>query len=876
MPSRALLIGSQTGGLTGVHADVEVMADALASHGFVTRSVTGPEATTDGIVAAYRDLIADTATDDAAAVYYSGHGARVRNAMRARDPSQPAWLQYLVPTDIDDRTDGRFGGLLAEELSALQWQLTDRTANVTTVLDCCHSARMSRNPAVIPKSNDRFGFPWDAVAARWEQSRGRSGSGDVNPSVVHVVACEPDQSAYEIADSSLGGTHGALTAALVTVLRRGDATSLNWSEVIEIVRPSVLDLLPAQRPDLLGSRQAGSRLLFSLTEKDTTGVLRIVVDGGAAWVGQASLFGVAEGDSYAVVAAGGDVRAPLATALVDLVVGERARLILDGLAVTDLPPGAFAHPVAVSFGRRPVAVVPVDDPAGDGLRAAVRASATVRLVDDGGPAALLATVRVDDRGLELLDAGGSPLANEPTPATAGGTARVVDSLHTLARATHVRELISGTAGAALAEDVEITYTRLDPTTGAEIPLAQGEHLFDRDAIVVRATNNAPANRYVTVIDIGLSGAVTLITSAQPSGTTVAAGETVVIGEGPDHVVRGIELFWPPGLPTDGPRPETMLTLVADAPIDGLARLAQSGIATRSGARSSRPMSAVERLIDDLSVGRRDARPPTGPSPPTRYCVRRLDIVLHPITRPPAGEEPLFEVDERPDPTFRLVVPRGAKPPEHVSVRIADLVVHSNRALLAAKVRVDFLVVTAPVDGDVVPFRAETAFFDRVRDGDRLPFDHLLVYDGPVSRFLDLAVWVSKADQREVHLAELLHAELGDDAVAGAVTSLAGLAVAAPAAAAIAGSAAAVATLVRTGARLLDAITGTSIGVYRTSLLAHERFGAGEPAQRHPTAGSIRAQDMSLAYEVVDAATSTMATSNVATSNVATSNVEGDC
>ena len=122
----------------------------------------------------------------------------------------------------------------------------------------------------------------------------------------------------------------------------------------------------------------------------------------------------------------------------------------------------------------------------------------------------------------------------------------------------------------------------------------------------------------------------------------------------------------------------------------------------------------------------------------------------------------------------------------------------------------------------------------------------------------------------MHLAELLHAELDDDAVAGAVTSLAGLAVAAPAAAAVAGSAAAVATLVRTGARLLDAITGTSIGVYRTSLLPHERFGAGDPAQRHPAAGSIRAQDMSLAYEVIDAATSIMATPSVATSIVAPS------
>ena len=63
--------------------------------------------------------------------------------------------------------------------------------------------------------------------------------------------------------------------------------------------------------------------------------------------------------------------------------------------------------------------------------------------------------------------------------------------------------------------------------------------------------------------------------------------------------------------------------------------------------------------------------------------------------------------------------------------------------------------------------------------------------------------------------------------------------------------AAVATLVRTGARVLDHILGKSIGVYRTSLLPHENFGAGKPTARHPAEGLIQAQDMSFAYEVID-------------------------
>jgi hypothetical protein len=88
-------------------------------------------------------------------------------------------------------------------------------------------------------------------------------------------------------------------------------------------------------------------------------------------------------------------------------------------------------------------------------------------------------------------------------------------------------------------------------------------------------------------------------------------------------------------------------------------------------------------------------------------------------------------------------------------------------------------------------------------------------------------------------------------VNGAVALLAGLAVAAPQAALVAGAVGAVAVLVRASAVLLDKATGKSIGVYRTSLLPHERFGAGDPAARHPADGLLSAQDMSFSYEVVD-------------------------
>jgi len=673
----------------------------------------------------------------------------------------------------------------------------------------------------------------------------------VNPLAVQVVACGPAQSAYELAESSIGGSHGALTAALVTVLRRGDIAQLSWREVIEIVRPQILDVVPSQRPDILGPQSA--RLLFSLAEKDASGVLSIVEADGGVWVERAALFGVALGDSYALVAPGGDPAHPIAKGVIDAVVGDRGRLSFEQPLTSPVGEGVLAYPVEVSLGRRPVAVSPASHPDRQRVVEALQNSPTVRVVAEAPPTSVLATLALDDEGVVILDALGEPLSSRPRPITDATMTVLASSLLKLARATHIRELESGAGPTELPDDVEISFSRLDPATKQETMLNDGDHLFVGDALIVRIENQSSEVRCVSLLDIGLTGAVTILTPSEISGVTLSGGEKYVVGENAAHVLEGIKFFWPEGLPAGGPRPETILTIVADNPISGLTALEQAGVKTRS---AMRPRSSIERFIADLSVGTRDLTPQASTPNGTRYRVQRFDFLLHPTTRAPesGSTEAKFEIDARPDPTFQLIVPRSPIPPPHqVSVRLADLTVHSNRSILATKVRVDFLVVTAPTDAAMVPYEARSVFVDRVKSGDRLPYDNLLIYDGPVDRFLDIAVWVSKADDREVGLAELLQTELNSGEVAGAMATLAALAIAAPTAAVVAGSVGAVATLVRTGARLLSAFAGTSIGVYRTSLLPHERFGAGDPAQRHPVAGAINAQDMSLAYEVVDAA-----------------------
>jgi hypothetical protein len=178
------------------------------------------------------------------------------------------------------------------------------------------------------------------------------------------------------------------------------------------------------------------------------------------------------------------------------------------------------------------------------------------------------------------------------------------------------------------------------------------------------------------------------------------------------------------------------------------------------------------------------------------------------------------------------------------VRLDSLTVHRNRAMFGADVRVDALVLTAG-DGDQPVYRAETARFSNIRDGDRLPLENMLVYHGPAVDYLDFAWWVSRDRTDSLSLSDMLQQRLTAQDFAAGLGQLAGLAVAAPQAMAAAAAVGAAAVVVNTAYALLSKAVGDSIGLYRTSFLADEDFGSG----RQPRSGVLTAQGFSFSYHI---------------------------
>jgi hypothetical protein len=853
--NRALLIASQTAGLRGCRADIALMAEVLGEWGFECTVRTDGTATRAGILEAYRGLIDGTAAGDAVVVYYSGHGGRIRNLVPIDEtgprPATNAFWQFIVPTDFEESTPDRFRGILAEELRVLQLELSTKTDNVTTILDCCHAALMSRDPALVARFLQRpFAELRPGAIARWEQADDtiqralhaagtEHGDAESNQRAVRVVACLPSESAFEASAVAVAvvpgvesdAVHGLLTAAFAGILREaratGGADDVTWDDVAAPLRSRVLSRAGQQHVLVEGPSR---RRLFSSKQVDGARGWPVELADGEIRLPGAVFAGIGPGDTVSLVSGG---RRHDAARRVDATVrrieaGRAVLELLDRESTELLGPGTVAYPVSLSSPRRTVVVEAAGGPARDEVRAAIERSP--RLEPAERAAAPLARVVVDDTGLTLVDQDGMAVYADPREATPAELDRLTDDLERLAKVAVLRELASGTGDEAL--DVPVALTVHATPDGP--PLESGATL-PLGSVFVRVHHLGQPDDpplFVNVLDFGQVGDVTVLSAdAAPTGIQLAPAETVQL-----YGDEGIWLSWPAdGLPRDEPRSETFIAVFTDGEHD-IRAVATSGIAPRDGSDLGGATSgSLQRMVDLATTGasRSIGERPTPRPAPLRYCVERFEFLL----------DPGFQIDESIDVTDR---DRSRGAPVDVAVRLLDLVVRRNRAMFSTDVRLDAVFVTgAPID-DGRPFVARTWSFPRIADGHRLSADELALYVGPAQDFLEMAIWVSRANQENPNLAELIGAALQDPTLGSSAAGLFALGRLDPAGFAVKTGMSAVGSFLEAAGRVLRQAVNRSIGLYRTTLLVPEGLTTG----RRPADGLREAQDMAFAYDVV--------------------------
>lgn len=442
MAHKALVIGAQTGGLSGVHHDAATMSTILSARGFQVDVRCEQDATQAGIREGLERLVTDARPDDAVVIYYSGHGnvARVLSPNGIELPER----RFIVPTDYDESSPGDFRGITAIELSVWVARLTERTHNVTVIMDCCHAGRMVRDPDLRVK-----GWPHPTyldVAENTGMLRALGLPTDIlhpieNPYAVRLGACGPEQSAYEY--TVRGVRTGVFTDSLRAALEEAGSGRVTWLALMQRIRDRVMTLDVGQRPEVEGP---WSRLLFDETEVAAGIAVPVVVPGARnnrVILPGAALLGASLGDTFGITAAG-------ALAATDETILARATVAeTDGVSVEadvelrdgceQLPPMVEAHPLSTSTVPDPVRVAGRGVLA-DTVRSAIDAVPTLRAVglDYDGP--VLAEVTVAD-SLTLRDGGPEPLATEPADEV--GVGRVVANLRRMARTAALRRLAPG-------------------------------------------------------------------------------------------------------------------------------------------------------------------------------------------------------------------------------------------------------------------------------------------------------------------------------------------------------------------------------------------------------------------------------------------------
>ncbi|MER7544777.1 caspase family protein [Spirillospora sp. NPDC127506] len=583
---RALLIGAEAFGLSGVARDLELMESLLESKGFAIDQCSGPDATYDGIISALEELAAAVRADDAVVIYYSGHGGRaLRPDWQARrSRGQSTHVRYLVPIDLDDSTDEDFRGVLASELSMRQRQLTARTRNVTTILDCCYAGAMSREPSFQPRYLPKA-VPLRALMAR-EAALGGAEPAFSNPDAVRLVATEIDRVAWEGTGSD-GMRCGLFTGALVSVLDELGDRTVSWRQVMFRVRQRLAYRAAEQRPAVEGP---AARHLFSLTEGPARASFAVTWQDGRFVVEAGRLLGLHGGDKLVLTAPGTD-EAPH-DAVVSSFTGQDAVLTIHGTA----PPEPLVATLTQSADRYPIHVAGAGPYALDVDRY-VLASPWLMSVDS--PTAAFATVRVTDQ-VQVETAGGLCVFS--------GGPESLPQLHAV-----VEQLVHGDRLRKLADDLEAREPLLEVHVqwlkeGAVETIPQGAALNCGDRLTVRVANLSRTRLYVWLFDVGVTGRVTLLTDDQPDGRPLAAagspGDVHTVG-GPE----GMELAWPTSVPPQGPRLESLIAIAADRSLD----LSFLETAPAAPSTPTRDLLPAQRL-------------------PKGHFVTRFDFAMHP--RPP--------------------------------------------------------------------------------------------------------------------------------------------------------------------------------------------------------------------------------------------------
>ena len=454
--------------LHGCVNDVQLLHGILRDRfGFPEQNIvvlTNAQATQQGIRAAVEALIAATQPDDVVVIQYSGHGSQAPDGPEADEPN--GMDSTIVPCD-----SGR-GTLPNRDITddeVHQWlsRLTQRTSNVTLILDCCHSGTISRDAFgdaarwLEPETRSRAEIAATLLApslsaaeasqlqaARRDLGVGGSGWLPLGENYLLIAGCRDDESAHEYTPRASAGavTQGALTYFLGQQLSTA-MPGTTYRDIFERVAALVGAYRIDQHPQMEGTRD---RLLFDTSDVVPPQFVPVTqVAGDVLTLGAGAAHGVTVGSQWAIYPQG-----------TKQVTGEA-------------PPLALVQITAVRVVESDAALIPSPPPTAGTTPAAGVAtqapSAPTAPAAASGAAQQVMAPTVGGRAVEVTHAYGEMRLVVDVAAPAGYEDAVAALRQALARSQLARERAAGESADAADMRVYVIPPRTQVGAGDPVP-----------------------------------------------------------------------------------------------------------------------------------------------------------------------------------------------------------------------------------------------------------------------------------------------------------------------------------------------------------------------------------------------------------------------
>jgi hypothetical protein len=258
--------------LRGCINDVEAIKGILVSRFYFKQGdihvLKNEEATRNNILSGIEThLIEEAVPGDVCVFYYAGHGSRVKNS-KSKEPDKKD--ETLVPADWYRGV----GDIRDKELKKLFNRILDKKANLTVIIDACHSGSISRG---IPVKVDYRFMPENECDVAEPPDKAKE---PAERGALIISAARDFQRAAEIEDEN-GNWYGLFTWALIKVLR-----SIHFDEPIENILLRINALMESEgiklevtlnAPTLEALSELKKKPLFGSKSGKDVGVVAAVV-----------------------------------------------------------------------------------------------------------------------------------------------------------------------------------------------------------------------------------------------------------------------------------------------------------------------------------------------------------------------------------------------------------------------------------------------------------------------------------------------------------------------------------------------------------------------------------------------------------------------